>query len=146
MHTPQKVQCLTWRLLQNRLPSKEILIKMGVHIQSKQCPFCQEEEECSNHIIFYCSKSYQIWCTFHQQLNEVTILLTSPIAHFLQQPGSLSSKNKWCSQVGALDLCCMEHMEDEKPLYIQTRGVSLESSCSRYFFFHVVLDEKFIPV
>lgn len=64
-----KVQALSkaigfaWKVFLNRIQSKENIVKRGIGIQhlNSACSFCEEEIESTNHLLFGCKFSYQVW-------------------------------------------------------------------------------------
>ncbi|KAL4586207.1 hypothetical protein LXL04_010839 [Taraxacum kok-saghyz] len=58
---PLKVNFLGWRVVLNRLPSKQELKKRQVTIPSTNCDLCNMAEETCEHIFIQCSWTEEIW-------------------------------------------------------------------------------------
>ncbi|KAJ9537333.1 LOW QUALITY PROTEIN: hypothetical protein OSB04_030066 [Centaurea solstitialis] len=52
---PSKSNIHLWRVLSNRLPTRDNLIKRGVVLPTADCPFCHTGPECLNHVLTSCS-------------------------------------------------------------------------------------------
>jgi len=50
-----------WRVMINRLPTRDNLVSIGIPIKSNLCVFCNEEEENMSHIMFMCKFSSYVW-------------------------------------------------------------------------------------
>jgi hypothetical protein len=63
INVPSKVSIFGWRLLLEKLPTREALHTKGIITNSheRNCVFCSREVEDINHIFFTCSVSAQIW-------------------------------------------------------------------------------------
>lgn len=59
-HTPHKIKIFGWKLLHQKLPTKDKLIKMGLHTQA-HCSLCNEEEENSTHLFYKCRFINLVW-------------------------------------------------------------------------------------
>ncbi|KAJ9559867.1 hypothetical protein OSB04_005027 [Centaurea solstitialis] len=58
---PKKVNIFVWRLRLGRLPTRDVLDKMGVDLDTHLCPRCGEEVETLNHAFFTCEKLKLFW-------------------------------------------------------------------------------------
>ena len=58
---PTKIAVLIWRARCGRLPSREMLDKMGIELNSTLCPRCSSEVETVNHAIVTCEEVNKIW-------------------------------------------------------------------------------------
>ncbi|KAL8516069.1 hypothetical protein ACS0TY_014665 [Phlomoides rotata] len=60
---PSKVRKHAWRVLKERLPTKDLLLLKGVNIPNNEqsCVLCGEMNESVRHILFECQFSYGIW-------------------------------------------------------------------------------------
>lgn len=72
--------------MHNCLPSRLNLVRRGVTLSSTICPLCLLEES-TEHIIFICSKSQQIWKQCYQWLGDIIALPCNVEMHFLQHKG-----------------------------------------------------------
>lgn len=60
--TPSNVSIFGWRLLLNRLPTKDELIKRGsLDLAQLPCTLCGNEPESIDHVFLNCPKSRTIW-------------------------------------------------------------------------------------
>jgi hypothetical protein len=62
-NVPSKVSIFGWRLLLEKLPTKDVLYNKGIITNTLErcCVFCLNELEDINHIFFTCTVSSQIW-------------------------------------------------------------------------------------
>lgn len=60
---PPKVLTSSWRLLINRLPTREALARRGLFLDGlgTSCPFCKRECESVDHIFLTCPISLEVW-------------------------------------------------------------------------------------
>ncbi|KAJ9560947.1 hypothetical protein OSB04_006107 [Centaurea solstitialis] len=58
---PKKVNIFLWRFRLGRLPTRDVLGKMGVDLDTHLCPRCGEEVETINHAFFTCEKLKPFW-------------------------------------------------------------------------------------
>ncbi|KAJ9564278.1 hypothetical protein OSB04_000244 [Centaurea solstitialis] len=54
---PNKTNILIWRTLNNRLPTRDNLLKRGIFLQSPDCPICHSFPECLDHVTTSCSNT-----------------------------------------------------------------------------------------
>ncbi|KAJ9562374.1 hypothetical protein OSB04_007534, partial [Centaurea solstitialis] len=52
---PSKINIFLWRVLHNRLPTRDNLLNRGVVLPSYDCPLCHVGPECNNHLMISCS-------------------------------------------------------------------------------------------
>ncbi|KAH1239475.1 putative ribonuclease H protein [Glycine max] len=81
---PSKVIVFAWRLLKDRLPTRDNLRRKHVELQDFMCPFCRTIEESAGHLFFHCSKVFPIWCEMLSWVNLVGVFPHHPRHHFLQ--------------------------------------------------------------
>lgn len=60
LKVPPKVKTFLWRSCRNALPTRVRLQDRGVNC-TKTCALCENEDEDSMHLFFYCTKSKQCW-------------------------------------------------------------------------------------
>ncbi|GKC38107.1 RNA-directed DNA polymerase, eukaryota, reverse transcriptase zinc-binding domain protein, partial [Tanacetum coccineum] len=58
---PIKVNVFLWRLALNKLPTRVILERKGIDIDSTLCSICGEDVETVNHIFFSCETAKDLW-------------------------------------------------------------------------------------
>jgi hypothetical protein len=61
---PKKVNIFIWRLVKDRVPTRQKLCDMGMDIPSTICPICEILEEDTTHLFFDCSKVAGLWQKF----------------------------------------------------------------------------------
>ena len=81
---PPRALIFAWRLLWDRLPTKENLSKRQVDLANDSCPFCQNHPESSSHLFFTCQKVLPLWWEFNTWVKEPRALPCRPMDHFLQ--------------------------------------------------------------
>ncbi|GKV05161.1 hypothetical protein SLEP1_g17203 [Rubroshorea leprosula] len=61
---PLKISAFAWKALQNRISTKDNLLKRGLIEDNTEakCILCGEKVETSTHILFSCPISWKIWC------------------------------------------------------------------------------------
>jgi len=91
-----KVSAFSWRLLNNRLPSRDNPRKRQVTMPSYSCPLCDHEEESIYHLMFNCVMTRSLWWEPLRWVNRVGPFSIDPKNHFLQftQWNSQASTNK----------------------------------------------------
>ncbi|KAL5153357.1 hypothetical protein HKD37_19G052923 [Glycine soja] len=82
---PPRALTFAWRLLWDRLPTKENLSKRNVDLVNELCPFCQTSSESASHLLFSCHKVMPLWWEFNTWVKEDRALHCRPMEHFLQQ-------------------------------------------------------------
>ncbi|KAJ9560470.1 hypothetical protein OSB04_005630, partial [Centaurea solstitialis] len=58
---PKKVNIFVWRLRLGRIPTRSVLDKMGIDLDSFLCPRCGEQIEDLEHALFKCEKVKPLW-------------------------------------------------------------------------------------
>ena len=58
---PKKVAIMIWRVKLGRIPTREVLDKMGINMNSVICPRCSRETESINHALFRCEEVIKMW-------------------------------------------------------------------------------------
>ncbi|KAH1253933.1 hypothetical protein GmHk_04G010476 [Glycine max] len=67
---PPRALSFAWRLLWDRLPSKENLSRRQVDIENDLCPFYQSKAESASHLFFTCQKVMPLWWEFNSWVKE----------------------------------------------------------------------------
>ncbi|KAJ9547296.1 LOW QUALITY PROTEIN: hypothetical protein OSB04_019839 [Centaurea solstitialis] len=52
---PNKINIQIWRILNNRMQTRDNLLKRGVNMPSTDCPLCHSSSECLDHVMTSCS-------------------------------------------------------------------------------------------
>lgn len=96
---PSKISFFVWRLLQNRLPTKELLWQKGILVvpNDTTCVLCKREVESVVHLFFNCAFSYNVWMAVNFWTGAVGPLQNDGVNHFLQFAGWVRGKRnrKW---------------------------------------------------
>ncbi|GJY83743.1 reverse transcriptase domain-containing protein [Tanacetum coccineum] len=58
---PIKVNILTWRVMNRRIPTRTNLDRRGIDLDSVRCPLCDEDLESEDHIFVSCEIASGIW-------------------------------------------------------------------------------------
>lgn len=81
---PPRATAFSWRLLENRIPTRANLRRRQVEMPSYSCPLCESEEETASHVLFNCTKTRNLWWEAMSWVNRVGPLPIEPMNHFLQ--------------------------------------------------------------
>lgn len=83
---PTKANVLAWRILINRLPTRDALMRRGLldSIHDTCCILCFGEEESTSHLFFNCVQAREVWKEVFKWLDTPTIQLQDPIQHFIR--------------------------------------------------------------
>ncbi|KAJ0586906.1 putative reverse transcriptase zinc-binding domain-containing protein [Helianthus annuus] len=57
----RKINCFLWRVVLDRIPTKEALIKRKVSLSSNICVMCNRGIETADHLMITCDFAQQIW-------------------------------------------------------------------------------------
>ncbi|KAL5129477.1 hypothetical protein HKD37_U058137 [Glycine soja] len=90
---PPAALSFAWRLLWDRLPSKDNLIIRQIVLQNDLCPFCQSQVESASHLFFTCYKVMPLWWEFNSWVKEDRVLHSKPMDNFLQHCSLVGSRN-----------------------------------------------------
>ncbi|XP_028205427.1 uncharacterized protein LOC114389037 [Glycine soja] len=90
---PPAALSFAWRLLWDRLPSKDNLISRQIVLQNDLCPFCQSQVESASHLFFTCYKVMPLWWEFNSWVKEDRVLHSKPMDNFLQHCSLAGSRN-----------------------------------------------------
>lgn len=58
---PSKVNILMWRIMLDRIPTRDNLRKREIDIDSVLCPVCGKDIETSRHLMFECDVAEEVW-------------------------------------------------------------------------------------
>lgn len=85
-HAPRRVQAIVWRLLKERMPSKDNLSRRGsLHQQDDlTCKLCGEDDETQSHLFFECSFATGIWNLCNKWFKVDMVPHNVPYRHLLQ--------------------------------------------------------------
>lgn len=74
---PMKINVFGWRLLMNRLPSKDSLMRRGLNINNPDCILCGEQAESLDHLMTGCVISKELWKEIEDWCNIPPMILFS---------------------------------------------------------------------
>lgn len=89
---PPKALSFVWRLLWDRLPTKDNLIKRQIQVDNDLCPFCHNQPESASHLFFTCGKTMAIWWEYLSWVKEDKVFHCRPLDNFIQHYSSATSK------------------------------------------------------
>ncbi|KAF1886758.1 hypothetical protein Lal_00045995 [Lupinus albus] len=95
---PLKVFSFTWRLFQNRIPTKDALLRQGFSSSDSGgilCPFCNEHPESTDHLFSSCSLSYLVWQMIYKWLGISVVLPNTPSHHLSYHLGLVKDRKSW---------------------------------------------------
>jgi hypothetical protein len=83
-NVPSKVTIFGWRLLLDKLPTREALFRKGIitNDQERSCVFCLREVEESHHVFFNCNISRQVWTIIFRWMKARPLAVESSHNHF----------------------------------------------------------------
>jgi len=81
---PSKASFFAWRLIRDRLRTKNNLHRRNVEINDNLCPFCRDKEEEAAHLFFNCHKILPLWWESMSWIIMVGALPQNSSHHFLQ--------------------------------------------------------------
>ena len=73
-----------WRLLKNRLPTKDNLLRRNAITQEATCPLCGCVQEDVGHLFFNCNLTNGLWWESMSWIRVVGPLPINPVNHFSQ--------------------------------------------------------------
>lgn len=94
---PSKVALFCWRLLLDRLPTKDNLIRRNVVINNSRCSLCDSCDENVVHLFFHCDFSKCIWKEILSWIGIVDVIAVGGVQHFWEYDRLLkynTSRNK----------------------------------------------------
>lgn len=95
---PSNAIALGWKVLLDRIQTKDNLVHRNILIADLSCPLCDVLEERSCHLFFSCSVAWKIWGLIHKWLGFSVVIPWQAKAHLLQFVGLGS----WKSRAGLL--------------------------------------------
>ncbi|XP_058733926.1 uncharacterized protein LOC131605606 [Vicia villosa] len=63
VEVPLKVKAFAWRCFKNKIPTRNLLLKRGVPLDSSNlvCVFCEDSNESSKHLLLECKMAEAVW-------------------------------------------------------------------------------------
>ena len=90
LRIPPKFAVFAWRLLKERLSSKENLRRRHVEIIDASCPFCRNSNENEAHLFFLCDKILPLWWESMSWVSIQGTFPLNPTQHFSQHVNCLA--------------------------------------------------------
>ncbi|KAL8485829.1 hypothetical protein ACS0TY_027932 [Phlomoides rotata] len=83
---PRRYQAIIWKLLHNRMPTKDRLQRIGIIPASEAttCALCGEEKETAIHLFLFCSFAREVWSKIQGWLGITMVPHYTPSINFLQ--------------------------------------------------------------
>lgn len=93
---PSNVLALAWKVLLDRIQSKVNLSRRGILLNPSQmlCPFCDQFEETTMHLLFNCIHSWRVWQQVLLWLGIYTALPGEGKMHFMSFQESSSARDR----------------------------------------------------
>ncbi|XP_057456557.1 uncharacterized protein LOC130747595 [Lotus japonicus] len=91
---PSNAQALGWKILINRIPTKDNLLHRNVPLASTVCSLCLSLPESADHLLFTCSFAWQVWSLVVNWLGWRTVLPGSAKDHLIQFSSWGSAKTR----------------------------------------------------
>lgn len=88
---PSNAILVGWKLLINRIQSKENLDKRNVHLADLLCPLCSSATESADHLFFNCLRAWQVWSLCANWLGIWLVFTNTSKDHFTQFVSCLGS-------------------------------------------------------
>lgn len=87
---PSNALALCWKVLLNRIPTRDNLIRRQIQLADSCCPLCGDHDETVAHLFFFCNIVGQIWFQVLKWLGISFVSPAGPKEHFTQFAGLLS--------------------------------------------------------
>ena len=91
---PPKPKIFTWRIIEDRLPTKLNLRGRQVEITDPMCLLCNNSEEDAAHLFFNCSKVLPLWWESLSWVKSVGAFPKEPKYHFMQHTIRNATRSK----------------------------------------------------
>ncbi|KAJ9566895.1 hypothetical protein OSB04_002861 [Centaurea solstitialis] len=91
---PRKIAVHTWRVRSGRIPTREVLDKMGIELNSLLCTGCSEAIETADHALFSCKAVKNIW-TAAAKWWRVDLSTTNSIFELLERAADSDKPRLW---------------------------------------------------
>ena len=107
-----KVLCTAWRILLDRIPTYQNLVRRGIVVNSPLCVFCKQSVESIQHLILDCGYAYRVWMLCYRWIGVLGAQNKDICNHFLNfYLPNLSVKQNlvWKGVWAAITRCIWEH-------------------------------------
>jgi hypothetical protein len=94
--SPSKVLAFSWRLLRNRLPTKDNLVQRGINANGgdNNCVHCQGREEGASHLFLNCDFAWRVWNDIFRWLGLVFVMPANVAMFYECFLGAAGSKKR----------------------------------------------------
>lgn len=109
IHAPRRVSAIAWKILRQRIPTKDKLRRRGIQIKEEEakCVMCDEQnEENISHLLFECKMTHAIWSNIHSWLRIAIRISCNTVI-------CLGRRKERCLQYN-LAMCCVVDLEGMK--------------------------------
>ncbi|GLT28862.1 hypothetical protein SLA2020_037660 [Shorea laevis] len=91
---PLKVAAFAWKVMQNRIPTKDNLQKQGVlgSEEDQSCVLCGKKAESVNHLLFSCPIAWKVWSSCYQWWGINVAPQEKGWNHLIQHAGLFNNK------------------------------------------------------
>jgi hypothetical protein len=140
---PLKVAVLVWRLLQNKVPTKDNLVKRGILSETQtSCPFGCGKEETISHVFFECTAAAEVWQEILRWLKIKTALHNTTLQNYYQFAGLIAKGRVrierfsviWFACIWAAWKCRNEKAFQDKNKLVESRLEEIKSAFVLDFF------------
>ena len=107
-----------WRVLIDRIPTREALVRRGMQMESTVCALCRIKEESSQHLFIECVYAQRDWSLCQKWLGIVLVQNNEIKSHF-EYSGQRKAKLGLERYLGN---CYKRYLGPEKFHYVQSRS------------------------
>ncbi|CAI8612012.1 unnamed protein product [Vicia faba] len=105
---PSKVSVLAWRVWQNKIPTRDNLVKRGILVESQNpCPFGCCSEESVAHTFFECPLAWTAWSEVLRWLSFSSVIHNSAFQNFIQFAGFSIRGRVFKDRISVLWFACL---------------------------------------
>ncbi|KAL8489405.1 hypothetical protein ACS0TY_025347 [Phlomoides rotata] len=108
---------MAWRLLKNRLATKNNLERIGVNFNGNMnlCVFYNSRMKNAVHLFFECESAFYLWSSMYDWLGVKLITHNNPASHFLHHTDLLEGddKAKFCTIIWIVIVWSMWNFKNE---------------------------------
>jgi len=86
-----------WKMLLNKVSTRDNLVKRGVNVLSSQCIMCGNGEESVQYLFYECNFTWTVWKICDKWVDLVSVSQNTPKEHFQQfrLPRSSTKGKEW---------------------------------------------------
>jgi len=75
------VQLIAWRVLEDKITSKQNLVKRRISMESSVCNMCEEVKETTSHLLCTCRVSCLVWPKCYKWVGLISLAHQEPKMH-----------------------------------------------------------------